>query len=70
MNNNSSLTVDNSCANVSTRDLFLSMRQALLMEIASDERHFHEKRSAQFLKLSKLEDALGLERTQVRKNGK
>lgn len=66
----SHLTVDQSCASVSSRDLFLTFRQSLLMQIAADERHYHEKRAAQFLQLGKLEEALGVERTQSRKNGK
>lgn len=64
------LTTDKSYATVSTRDLFLAIRQSLLMEIAADERHYHDKRAAQYLQLGKLEDTLGLERTQVRKNGR
>lgn len=64
------LTSVKSCASVDTRDLLLSFRQSLLMEIAADERHYHDKRAAQFLQLGKLEDTLGLERTQSRKNGK
>lgn len=40
------------------------------MQIAATDRHYHETRAALFLQLGSLEGALGLERTQSRKNGK
>ncbi|MBT9173451.1 MAG: hypothetical protein DDT21_01852 [Syntrophomonadaceae bacterium] len=65
----SPLTSANNCVTVSIRELFLAFRQSLLMQIAAEERYYHDKRAAQFLQLGKLEDILGVERTQKR-NGK
>ena len=49
-----------------TRKLFLGLRQALLMQIANDERTYNERRAAQYLQLGQFEEYLGVDRTKKR----
>ena len=48
------------------RELFLGLRQGLLMIIAAEEKAYHERRAAFYLQLAAWERFLGVERTQKR----
>lgn len=69
MTNNSLLQSEQNCVTVSDSNpkaLFLGLRQAVLMQIAAEERAYHEKRAHLFAQLGYLESFLGVGRTQKR----
>jgi len=68
-NNRVPLTNTDSCVTITVseeRTLFLGMRQSLLMQIAAEERAYHEKRAHLYSQLGFLESFLGIERTKKR----